>query len=267
MKQESKTAGLDFDSGLQRQQIVPYFQPLVDLKSHAIVGFEVLARWSHPERGLLHPNFFISTAERAGLLDELIDMLLERATAAAAQWPDHLSLSINVHPRQLQEPSLPRRLKDITQRNGFQPARLILEVTENAKLQNLEMIYPVVENLRCAGVRFALDDFGAGYSGLLSLQKLPFDEVKIDAGFIYSMAHDGKSRAIIMAVIELSHSLGLATTAEGINNQNQAEMLTKLRCHKGQGWHFGKPLPEDEVPLLVLQTKAVQVGTETIAHG
>jgi|GEM_PF-1515611 len=231
---------------LQEGQIVPYFQPLVDLSTGAVSGFEVLARWLHPERGLISPMEFIPVAERTGLIGELTGALLAQASIAATAWPKNLTLSVNISPLQLREVSLPERIRTAVQRGGFPLSRLILEITESALLEDLSPVRPITEELKSMGVRLALDDFGTGYSSLRYLHALPIDELKIDAGFVRSMTYQRESRKIVAAIIGLGRSLHLATVAEGVESQAQADMLRALGCDIGQGWLFGPPIAEDQ---------------------
>lgn len=234
-------------SALQEGQIVPYFQPLVDLSTGTVSGFEVLARWLHPVRGLVSPMEFIPMAERTGLIGELTEALLAQASVAATAWPKNLMLSVNISPLQLREVSLPERIRAAVQRGGFPLSRLILEITESALLEDLALVRPIAEELKAFGIRLALDDFGTGYSSLRYLHELPIDELKIDAGFVRSMTYQRESRKIVAAIIGLGRSLHLATVAEGIESQAQADMLRALGCDIGQGWLFGPPVPEDQI--------------------
>jgi EAL domain-containing protein (putative c-di-GMP-specific phosphodiesterase class I) len=223
-----------------------------------------LARCSHPVRGLLALYHFIPLAVRTGLIEELTGVILAQAMAATTAWSKNLAIAVNVHPHQLQERTLPERLYALTQRHGFSPSRLIIEVTESAKLENFDVVRTNIEELKALGIRFALGDFGTGYSSFRCLHELPFDELKIDAGFVQSVVQDRKSRTINTAIIELGHRLRLSTTAEGIEHRAQFEVLRDLGCNVGQGWYFGKPLPEDRVMTAWPETGDIeaQIGSQ-----
>lgn len=232
------------DSG----QIVPFFQPIVRLKTGHLSGFEVLARWQHPVHGLVPPDRFIPVAEDAGFINELTNKMLLLAAESAAGWSNHITLSLNVSPLELHDRSLPQRLKKVAEVAGFSLSRLTVEITEGALIGNLNLARPIVEDLKNLGIRLALDDLGTGYSSLLHLEALPFDEVKIDACFVRQLSQRRESRKIAAAMVGLGLSLGLTTVAEGIEEKAQAEILAHLGCDCGQGWLFGHPVTAAEVP-------------------
>jgi EAL domain-containing protein (putative c-di-GMP-specific phosphodiesterase class I) len=189
----------DLSEALERDEIVPYFQPLVELRTGKLTGFEVLARWKHPIQGLIPPDKFISLAEHAGLIGKVTDNILRRAFASASVIPSSLSLSVNISPLQFRDRELPVRIEDALNRGGFAGHRLILEVTESALVDNMRQARTSSEWLKRLGIRLALDDFGTGYSSLRHLQSLPFDELKVDASFVRSMDHTRESRKIAAA--------------------------------------------------------------------
>ena len=228
-------------------QIVPYYQPIVDLRNRKTVGFEVLARWEHPKRGLLLPDLFIPIAEDTGMIGKMTDSLLERAMREARDWPEHISLSINFSPRQISDPNLARRILGILTMVSFAPSRLVIEITESAVVQRLEDAKAVLQALRKAGVRVALDDFGMGYSGLDHLRELELDTIKIDRAFVAQMLTKPEEARIVRAIVSLGRSLGLNTTAEGIESEEALELLIKLGCNTGQGYLFGRPEPASVV--------------------
>lgn len=224
-------------------QIVPYYQPLVDLDSGKTVGFEVLARWEHPRLGVLMPDLFISIAEDTGTIGEMTDCLLERAMQDAISWPDQYYVSINCSPRQISDPLLAQRILGLLTKAAFPPHRLVIEITENAVVQRLDDAKAVLHSLRNVGVRVALDDFGTGYSGLYHLRELQLDTIKIDRSFVSQMMAKPEEARIVKAILSLSQALGLHTTAEGIETEDVLERLTKLGCDTGQGYLFGKAAP------------------------
>jgi EAL domain-containing protein (putative c-di-GMP-specific phosphodiesterase class I) len=178
---------IDVKSALEREEIVPSFQPLIELRGGRLAGFEVLARWRHPELGLVLPENFISLAEGNGLVGQLMQQVLRRAFVSAPVLPAPLVLAVNVSPIQLQDLSLPGQIRAAAEGAGFPLNRLTIEITETALANSLERAQTVVRELKEMGCRLALDDFGTGYSSLLHLQALPFDELKVDASFVRSM--------------------------------------------------------------------------------
>jgi PAS domain S-box-containing protein len=242
---------IDLAEALERDEIEPYFQPLVELTTGKLMGFEVLSRWNHPVLGMISPDNFIPLAEETGLIGLLTEKILRRAFVAASVLPDPLSLSVNISALLFRDRDLPMKIEQAAVHGRFAFHRLILEVTESALVDNLEQAREISMRLKDLGIRLALDDFGTGYSSLHHLQALPFDELKIDASFIRSMDSTRESRKIAAAVVGLGHSLGLITVAEGIETQAQAEMLLWLGCDFGQGWLFGRPVPAEELPHIV----------------
>jgi EAL domain-containing protein (putative c-di-GMP-specific phosphodiesterase class I) len=245
----------DLRRAIDSNEIVPYFQPIVELRSGLLIGFEALARWHHPQRGTVHPDEFIPIAERTGLNGLLLGNLLRSIFTASSSIPEHLTLSVNISLTQLTDRSLPRHICRAAEQSGFPLNRLILEITENSLVGDTEHAYLIANELKEQGSQLALDDFGTGYSSLRHLQALPFDEIKIDASFVRSMTHTRESRKIAAAVIGLGNSLGLVTVAEGIEHQTHADMLLWLGCERGQGFLYGRAVPPEGLrDLLTIRT-------------
>jgi diguanylate cyclase (GGDEF)-like protein len=238
-------------------ELVPFFQPFVALNAgNNLIGFEMLARWTHPERGIIHPAEFIPIAEESGLIVRMTEQLLRRACNAAAAWPDHLILAVNMSPVQLQDRALPAVVAAALAASGLTPSRLEIELTESALVHNFELARELLCELKEMGVGLALDDFGTGHSSLRHLQRLPFDKIKVDASFVFSMSSSPESRKIVAAVVALGHSLGLLTVAEGIEDASTAAVLRDMGCHIGQGWLFGQPVPEAEAGAIACGSQA-----------
>jgi PAS domain S-box-containing protein len=252
----------DLRRALDHNEIVPFFQPLVELRSGLLAGFEVLARWQHPTRGLILPDDFIPLAEKIGLNGLLTGQLLSSVFPVAACLPDHLTLSVNISLTQLTDRTLPRHIRAAAERANFPLQRLILEITESSLVGDTEHAYFIANELKEQGSRLALDDFGTGYSSLRHLQALPFDELKVDASFVRAMTHTRESRKIAAAIVGLGNSLGLLTVAEGIENQTHADMLLWLGCELGQGWLYGRPIPASELPGS-LAARAIRPSSES----
>jgi diguanylate cyclase (GGDEF)-like protein/PAS domain S-box-containing protein len=234
-------------SALSKGEFVPYFQPIVAIRSGQLSGFEILARWNHPKRGIILPDQFIPSAEKHGWIDALTEQVLRKAFKAASSIPPSLTLSLNISPLQLRTPDLPNLIRDAAENSGFCLDRLIVEITESALIGNMECVLGIATKLKSMGCKLSLDDFGTGYSSLFHLQSLPFDELKVDRSFVHSMTTKRESRKIVGAVVGLGHSLGLTTVAEGIETDQQAEMMRRLGCQLGQGWLYGKPVPSESL--------------------
>ncbi len=234
-------------AGLRNDEFVPFFQPVVVLPTGEVAGMEVLARWQHGALGVLPPATFIGIAEQEGLLGEMTVMLMEKSFKTLTMLTHPQWLAFNVSPHLLHDLALPAQLRRAASAAAFPLDRVVIEVTESALLDDLPHAQTVSAELKGMGCRLALDDFGTGYSSLLHLQSLPFDELKVDRSFVSSMAQRRQSRKIVSAVVGLGQSLGLTTVAEGVETEEQAEMLLSLGCEMGQGWLFGKPVPAERL--------------------
>jgi diguanylate cyclase (GGDEF)-like protein len=243
----------EIKSAIATGQIVPYYQPIVDIDSSKLVGFEVLARWAHPRHGTIAPDVFIPIAEDTGMIGAMTEYLLERAMRDAKEWPDHISLSFNFSPRQISDPNLAATILGLLAGTPFPPHRLEIEITESAVVQRLDDAKTVLKALRNVGVRVALDDFGTGYSGLHHLRELDLDTLKIDRSFISQMLTKPEEARIVKAMLSLGRALGLKTTAEGVENEEALEHLKKLGCDTGQGYLFGKAQPAAEAARMIAE--------------
>ncbi len=233
----------EIKNAIAKGQIVPYYQPLVDLISHKVLGYEILARWNHPERGVILPEVFIPIAEDTNTIGELTYSVLAQAVRDAKTWPSDVFLSLNLSPRQFADPWLAQRILAILTEAGFPPQRLEIEITETAVVQRLDEAKLTLESLRNLGVSVALDDFGTGYSGLHHLRELTLDTLKIDRSFVMNMLTNPEEAKIVEAILSLGKALGLQVTAEGIETKEVLDRLTELGCGTGQGFLFGRPAP------------------------
>lgn len=241
----------ELQRALDNGEFFPVFQPIVELRTGQLTGFEMLARRRHAERGTLAPGSFVPQIEATGLSNRMTLALLEQAFASTPLANSELHLSVNLSPVQLQDTKLPALIAACAERVGFSTNRLVLEVTESALLEDLARTNAVARELKALGCRLALDDFGTGYSSLRHLQALPFDKLKVDRSFVGSMTEVRENRKIVAAVVGLGQSLGLATVAEGVESPAQASMLLWLGCDMGQGWLYGKPAPAEEIERMV----------------
>ena len=241
--QERADIEADLRLAISSGQVVPHFQPLVDLRSCQIVGFEALARWEHPKRGFVPPASFVPIAEECGLIDELGASILTQACQHAAQWAPEIMLSVNISPLQLADRGLGDKILKILKDADFPAHRLEIEITENALVSDVDGARAILSQLKAEGVSVSLDDFGAGYSSLRHLSSMPFDRVKIDRDFVPKGAETGEPVRVLRAIVGLCTNLGLATTGEGAETVEHAALLLAAGCSVGQGWYFGKPMP------------------------
>ncbi len=242
-------------NAITRNEIMPFFQPMVQLPSKRLMGFEVLARWVHPDRGLIAPEAFIRVAEETGMINDLFYGLLRRACVVAKNWPPHLSLALNVAPQQLQDSRMPARILSVLTETGFTPGRLEIEITETALVNDLDSARATLASLQNLGVKVALDDFGTGFSSLYNLSELRFDKLKIDKSYVASLIHDNERAKLVDAIIQLGASLSLQTTAEGIETLSDLDWLSNQGCGFGQGYLFGSPMPEEAVEQFLRATE------------
>jgi diguanylate cyclase (GGDEF)-like protein len=250
---------------IDRGLIEPHYQPLFDLKTGAIAGFEALARWHHPSLGEVPPERFIPIAEDCGLIHQLSKHLLTTACRDARQWPDQTTLSVNISPVQLGDSTFGLHVLAILGETGFPPHRLEIEITEAALVRDLQSAKAALESLRAAGVRIALDDFGTGYSSLYHLRNFKVDRLKIDRSFVDSMDRESESAAIVRALIGLGRGLGVEVTAEGIETAAQREALKVAGCGLGQGFVCSRAIPAAEVKALFLQEKASETAMSKVS--
>jgi len=224
---------------VESDELEPHFQPIVDLKSRRIIGFEALARWTDPDIGVVTPAIFIPIAEERRFIGELAQNILRKAVLAARNWPSDIYLSFNLSPSQLADYSTVEQIKGILGSTGFDPGRLEVEITETGLTTDPCLAARIIEELGDHGMRIALDDFGTGQSSLGRLRDFRFDKLKIDRSFISSMLDDPPSQHIVKAIVALCDALRLGVIAEGIEQEEQASLLMELGCTEGQGFLFG----------------------------
>jgi diguanylate cyclase (GGDEF)-like protein/PAS domain S-box-containing protein len=238
-----------------------HYQPLLDLASGEVTGCEALLRWRHPQRGMVSPAEFIPLAEDTGLINELGEWVMRTACAEAASWPSQVRLAVNVSPVQLKSPPLALRIMRALAASGLPPDRLEIEITEAVLIHDDETALAILHQLRAIGVRIALDDFGTGFSSLSYLKRFPFDKIKIDRCFVSDIDVDG-SAAIVQAVVNIAAARNMTTVAEGVETEQQREILHQLGCTQMQGYLFSAPKPAVEVRKLlgILPGKAAAVA-------
>ncbi|WP_284946113.1 bifunctional diguanylate cyclase/phosphodiesterase [Acidisoma cladoniae] len=248
---------------LDRAQFEIEYQPIRDVATLRLGGFEALLRWRHPSRGTIPPGEFIALAEHSGVITSIGLWVLETACAEAATWPPHLRIAINLSPAQFSHGSLTDELTDILRRTGLLPSRLVLEVTEGLLLDDSSTVLGIMSGLRALGVRFSLDDFGTGYAGLAYLQRFPFQVIKIDKVFVQDMVEKPEVLAIVTALLELSAALSLTVIAEGVETEAQLAALVRLRCPYVQGFLTGRPAPAEQARRVI---DADRTAIDQIAH-
>jgi diguanylate cyclase (GGDEF)-like protein/PAS domain S-box-containing protein len=244
---------------IERDDIVPYYQPVVDLATGAVVAVEALARWHHDELGPVPPDDFIPAAESAGLIGELGEAVLRRACHDAADWArcgQRLHLAVNASAVQLVDPSFPGRVAAALAAADLPASDLSLEITETAALGDVDTALGTLERLRSAGIGLSLDDFGTGYSPLTFLKRLPVDSLKIDRSFIEGLGRDDSDDRIVAGVVQLGLALGLRTVAEGVETAEQCEHLQRLGCRLGQGFLWSPAVPADDLVETIQQVEA-----------
>jgi len=249
--QARRTLEIDLRKALAEGEFELFYQPLVNLASNEVSGFEALLRWNHPTRGLVPPSEFIPIAEEMGLIVPSGERILRQACAEAAGWPDDIKVAVNLSPVQFKSKTLALAVTSALASSGLPPHRLELEITESVLLQDNEATLTTLHQLRQLGVRISMDDFGTGYSSLSYLRSFPFDKIKIDQSFVRDLSGKEDSLAIIRAVAGLGRNLGMATTAEGVETREQLGYLRQEGCTEVQGYLFSRPLPaRNIIPLL-----------------
>jgi EAL domain-containing protein (putative c-di-GMP-specific phosphodiesterase class I) len=238
---------IDLRGALLRCEFLIYYQPIQDLKADRIVGFEALVRWNHPLRGMIAPLNFIPVAEETGLIVPLGDWVLRTACSAAAGWSQDVCVAVNLSPAQFKSRNLVPSVVSALEDSGLSARRLELEITESVLLQDSEATLATLHKLRSLGVRISMDDFGTGYSSLSYLRSFPFDKIKIDRSFVSELAIRDDSMAIVRAVTGLGKSLGISTTAEGVETSEQLALLRAEGCTEVQGYLFSPPRPAEDV--------------------
>ncbi len=246
----NKLEGL-FERGLRAGDIVPHYQPFVDLKTGRVMGFEALARWTLEDGETVPPREFVPMAEDKGIMPALTETILLRMIDDTGHWPHEMKVCINLSASQLSDPLLAERLLRLLAGKCFPPERLEVEITENALANDPHQARSNLETFRVAGVSVALDDFGTGASNLAQIHEFTFDRLKIDRSFTSNLPVCPKQRAIVQAIINLSQDLSLEVTAEGIEDAGQAAALRDMGCQGGQGFLFGYPVPAEDASTFI----------------
>jgi diguanylate cyclase (GGDEF)-like protein len=245
----------DIRRGIRAGEFIPFFQPLIDLESRQIVGFEALARWKSPTRGLLEAEIFIEAAERTGLIGPLTLSIMEQALKEARAWPATIKLAVNVSPIQFRDPTLAEQILKLLAATGFPARRLEVEITEGSLLEDREQVLSIIESLKNVGVSISLDDFGTGYASLAQVNRLPLDRIKIDKSFITTIVKSEQTAAIVNTIAGLGHTLNVPISAEGVESEQIRTALAKFGCSEAQGWLFGRAISAESVRSFLNMTK------------
>ncbi|KRQ93427.1 EAL domain-containing protein [Bradyrhizobium valentinum] len=232
---------------LPRGEFELHYQPVVNLASKEISGFEALIRWNHPTKGMISPATFIPLAEEIGFIVPLGEWVIRQACATAAQWPGDLHVAVNISAMQFRSPGLMQVIISALAASGLAPTRLEIEITETVLLHNKEATLALLHQLRALGIRIAMDDFGTGYSSLTYLQSFPFDKIKIDRSFVKNITENSSSLNIVRAVAALANGMGMTATAEGVETAEQLHSIASEGCTEMQGFLFSRPLPAAEI--------------------
>jgi diguanylate cyclase (GGDEF)-like protein len=257
---------LDLRKALGAGQFEVYYQPFVDLMTSEVKGFEALARWNHPERGVVPPDQFIPIAEEIGLIVPLGEWVLKQACLEAATWPGNLTVAVNLSPAQFRNRTLVLSVLSALGDSGLAATRLELEITETVLLQDTAIVLEALHQIRELGVRFAMDDFGTGYSSLSYLRSFPFDKIKIDRSFVVELGKKKDGLAIVHAVTDLGSRLGMITTAEGVETEEQLESLRTTGCNQVQGYLFSRPRPAKDIPALLQELMPREFRSRAAVH-
>jgi diguanylate cyclase (GGDEF)-like protein/PAS domain S-box-containing protein len=258
----------DLRDAIQNDVLRPHYQPLIDISSGRITGFEALVRWPHPERGMIPPAEFIPVAEETGLINALGGLMLRRACKDAARWPLGVRVAVNLSPLQFRSGNLQQLVMDALKQSGLPAGRLELEITETLLLEKSSQVLATLHALRALRVRISMDDFGTGYSSLSYLRSFPFDKIKIDQSFVRDLGANREGQAIVRSIISLGVGLGVTITAEGVETEAELNCLRSEGCHEGQGFLFSRARPNAEiVALLEAQRGTEPAGTAATSEG
>ena len=243
----------DMREGIPKGEFVPFYQPQYGIRGSNLVGFEVLARWNHPSGELIEPTDFIPLAESTGMISALSFSVMRQAFVDAKDWDHSLVLAVNISPVQLSDPNLDKQIMKILVETGFPAQRLELEITESSLLEDTPLVLSTITSLKALGIRISLDDFGTGYSSMTQLKAFPFDRIKIDRSFVFSMLDNDESAAIVKSIASLATSLNVPITAEGIESDAMRGYLDEIGSMDGQGWLYGRATSKEDLIKLLPQ--------------
>jgi predicted signal transduction protein with EAL and GGDEF domain len=257
---ERRQIEVDLREAIEHNELELYYQPVINVRRNAVSGFEALARWRHPVKGMVPPALFIPVAEDCGLIVRLGEWALQEACREAVKWPGNFRVAVNLSPLQVALPNLAAMVESILAETGLAPERLELEITERIFLADHEHTLATLRRIKALGVRIALDDFGTGYSSLSYLRSFPFDKIKVDRAFVSDVTQRNDYVVIVQAIISIAGALGMMTTAEGVETADQRQFLAALSCDEMQGYLFSAPVPVEQIPELVMKWSAASLA-------
>lgn len=256
---QARLSANEVADGLAAGALRIHYQPKVSLHSRALESVEALARWQHPERGLLGPDCFIGVAEEAGLINDLTDAVMAQALAQGAKWREgglDIRVALNISVESLGVLDLPDRIARLTQASGLEPGSVVLEVTESRLMEDIVSSLDILVRLRMRGFTLSIDDFGTGYSSMQQLQRIPFNELKIDRSFVSGARGDTAARAILESSADLARKLDMSLVAEGVEDAADWALVRDLGCDLAQGYFIAKPMPGEDLPAWLEDWKA-----------
>jgi EAL domain-containing protein (putative c-di-GMP-specific phosphodiesterase class I) len=251
----------DLRQAVARREFALVYQPQFDLLNRRVTGFEALLRWNSPTRGPVSPMAFIPLAEETGIINQIGEWVLRTACREAANWPDHITVAVNVSAVQLANRAMTTVVMSALADSGLDPRQLELEITESVMLDAHGTALGVLQHLRAMGVRVSLDDFGTGYSSLGYLRSFPFDKIKIDQSFVRRGSEDPGDRAIVRAIASLGHNLGMPTVAEGVETTEQMERVTADGCTYVQGYLLSRPIAPEQIDGFLAGSVALELSS------
>jgi len=263
VQQEQSVLERELRLAIERGQLSLRYQPRIRLSDGKLAGAEALLRWQHPELGWVSPEKFIPLAEEVGLIDEIGGWVLRQVCAQLGHWQSagyRITLSVNVSGRQLRSGRLGQQVQQALNESGVVPAALELEVTEGTLIDNIEEVGEQLGQIKQTGVGIALDDFGTGYSSLSYLQRLPIDILKIDRAFIRELGRSDGAGSIVHSIIALAHALGKTVVAEGVEREDQVELLRIWQCEQAQGNYHSLPITADELEALMTRSRPAEIA-------
>jgi diguanylate cyclase (GGDEF)-like protein len=255
----------DLRKALPSGEFELYYQPVVNLRTATVSGFEALIRWNHPQRGLISPAAFIPLAEETGFIVPMGEWVIRQACMTAARWPEHLHVAVNISASQFRSAGLMQIIVGALAASRLKATRLEIEITETVLLQDKEATLGILHQLRALGVRIAMDDFGTGYSSLTYLQSFPFDKIKIDRSFVKDITENAGSLNIVRAVAALANGMGMTATAEGVETTEQLDRITAEGCTEMQGYLFSRPLPAADIERMFLSRLKTEAASGRVA--
>ena len=262
---ERRVLEIELRRAIAEQAFVLHYQPLVSAANNQTTGFEALLRWNHPIRGVISPTEFIPIAEQTGVIIQIGDWAIRNACIAAASWPEHLNVAVNLSAKHFEASDIAIVVGEALAESNLAPHRLELEITEGILIKNPDKVVAKLTEIKALGVTVAIDDFGTGYSSLSSLLKFPFDKIKIDKSFVTDSSERESARDVLRMITALGTALKMRITAEGVETQEQVDFLREIACHSLQGYYFAKPLAEAELPsyLVAEAKKAFSANSRT----